>query len=917
MCTFSAHLCNCTTYSNITSFGVKEMKRLLIIIFFFIQLGQIQAQSPLEVKADLVVQEVDLETALNVLMDESGIPISFVNKILPAYLRISLQVRNKPLATILDKLLKDTNLAYKTIGNQIVLYAEKPPSSPPLTKHTLSGYLEDAATGERLIGANVYDQTTTQGTVSNEYGFFSITLPAGEHKIAFSYLGYKVYEKKIQLTGNQLININLKPSLTLKEVVVIAVDSAINSSIIDQNQQQKISLKAVNNLPSLGGEPDLIRTMQLLPGVQTGPDGIGGLHIRGGSIDQNLTLIDGVPVYNPSHALGVFSIFNTGAIRTSQLIKGSFPARYSGRLSSVLDVRTKEGNLKEFHGEANIGLVASRMTIEGPLVKNKTAFLLSARTSLINFYLKPFSQNAFEKRGSNGETNYNFYDINAKLHHKFSNRDQIYISFYKGRDNFDSYESRSSQLLLIHPETGDTLSSGRSDLSAKRLLGYGNTVAAFRWNHLWTNKLFSNTTLTFSRYFFNDDFNTSDSLVLNQRTISKQITFIKNQSSIQDFAAKVDFDYVPVSNHYVRFGAGVTQHRFAPGVLAFNENSEINEQEFNINTSFSNDSISSTEYDLYFEDDVELTPKWKINFGVHLSGLLVGRKKYNSIQPRFSSFWDINSKVNLRASIGTQTQYLHLLNSSNIGLTTDLWVSSTEQIPPEDAWQVDLAASFKIGQHYNLSIESYFKRMNNLITYVEGANTLTDWENNVTLGNGNAYGVEFLLQKKIGKTTGWLAYTLSFAERQFNEINFGRIYPYRYDRRHNVQLAVMHRFTPNIEVSLNYIYGTGLAFTLPEDKFLLFIPGDPSPPEVIINRNKRNNFRMPAYHRLDAGINFKKVSKNITQAFHVGVYNVYNQRQPLYFAVRNTPTEEDLLNREIVTIEILPLVPALSYGIKF
>lgn len=893
------------------------MKRLLHIIFFLVLLSQLKAQSPLEVKTDLVVQEASLETTLNTLIDESGVPISFVNSILPTQIRISTQIRNKSIATILDKVLKETNLAYKTIGNQVVLYTKKIPPRTLVFKHTISGYLEDFSTGERLIGANIYDQATKQGTTSNEYGFFSITLPAGKHILAFSYLGYQTQSQEVQLSDNQLVNISLKPSLTLTEIVVIANDSTEVDEVLNNSQQQSISLKAVQDLPSLGGEPDLVRTMQLLPGVQTGPDGIGGLHIRGGSIDQNLTLIDGVPVYNPSHALGVFSIFNTGAIRTSSLIKGSFPARYSGRLSSVLDVRTKEGNLKEFHGEANVGLVAGRMTLEGPLWKDKTAFLISARTSLVNFYLKPLSQNAFEKRGSNGETNYNLNDINAKLNHKFSNRDRVYISFYKGKDNFDSREARSNELLLIQTETGDTIASGRSDLSAKRLLDYGNTVAALRWNHLWTNKLFSNTTLTYSRYFFNDEFNTSDSLVLNQRTASKQITFIKNQSSIQDFAAKVDFDYVPVSNHYVRFGAGITQHRFAPGVLAFNENSEIDEQEININTSLANDSLRSVEYDFYFEDELELASKWTMNFGVHVSGLLVGRKNYNSIQPRFSSFWDIHPRFNLRASIGTHTQYLHLLNSSNIGLTTDLWVSSTEQVPPEDAWQIDLVANFKIGKNYNLSVEGYFKQMKNLITYIEGANTLTDWENNVTLGNGKAYGIELLLQKKIGKTTGWLAYTLSFAERQFEEINFARSYPYRYDRRHNIQVALIHRFTPSIEFTCNYIYGTGLAFTLPEDKFLLFIPGDTAPPDVVINRDERNNFRMPAYHRLDAGFNFKKVGKQAIQTFHIGVYNAYNKRQPLYFAVRNNPTEENLLNREIVTIEVLPVIPALSYGIKF
>ncbi|MFK7932971.1 MAG: TonB-dependent receptor [Saprospiraceae bacterium] len=893
------------------------MRFPILVIIFFSLANILSAQSPLEQKTDLVLFNNTLEEGLNELMDNANIKIAFANDILSNYLSISLQARNKTVAYILDKLLKDTNLTYKLVGQQIVLYAYLPPTA---IQFTLSGYLTDSESGERLIAAAVFDSASGKGTVTNEYGFYSLTIPNGNRALSFSYLGYQPTVRRIDVKQDQVLSIDLQPSLTLQEVVVVAADTLITSGSDAGSNQRNVSPNQVENLPALGGESDLHRSLQLLPGVQTGPDGVGGLHIRGGSIDQNFTLIDGVPVYNPSHALGVFSIFNTSAIRTSTLFKGGFPARYGGRLSSVLDVRTKEGNLKEIRGEASIGLVAARFSLEGPIKKDRTSFFLSARHSLVNLYLNPLSRRALAEDGSNGETNYRLYDINAKLNHKFSSRDQVYLSFYQGRDDFASDRQRERTVFFVDDD-GNPLAEGVSDFRIRNQVNYGNTIGALRWNRMWSNKLFGNTTLTFSRYYFNDGYQVSDSLILANQVIGREFTFVENQSSIQDIAAKVDFDYIPNSNHYLRFGTDITQHEFVPGVLAFNENSEFFTDTIAFGTMLANDSIRSLEYNFYIEDEIKVSDKWLINAGLRYSGLLVRNKNYNYLQPRLSIFWQAAPRLSFRASGGRMIQYLHLLNSSNIGLTTDLWVSSTERVEPETAWQFDCSATQKISPKFQLTVEAYYKKMNHLLTYVEGANTVIDWEDNVTVGEGTAYGAEVLLEKTLGKTTGWLGYTFSNTNRQFPNVNFGRVFPYRFDRRHVIQFAVTHQFSNKFEISANYLFGTGLAFTLPVDKYLLFVPGDTSAPEVIVNRSRRNNFRMPDYHRLDAGIHLrwsKKTDKRIIKHhLHVGIYNAFSQRQPLYFAIRSNPNAENLFNREIVTVEVLPAIPALSYEIKF
>ena len=891
------------------------MKKIALLYFFLWSLGTIGAQTTtLNSKIDFIGKEVTIEQALNHLKDITQLPISFSNDILPPK-KISLVLDNKSVLVVVQKILENTNLTYKIGKEQQVIIIKEPIKPPPKKRFTIKGYLEDAETGEKLIGANIYDQLSGHGTATNEYGYYSLNLEEGKRELVFSYLGYQPYKKKWQLRANKTISISLKSMLVLDEIVVTARDSQLVQSSILHSFSNSLPLETMKALPALMGETDLQRSLQLLPGIQTGTDGVGGLHVRGGSIDQNLYLIDGVPVYNPSHAFGIFSIYNTDVIRNVNLLKGYFPARYSGRLSSVIDVRTKEGNFKSFHGEASLGLVSSKATFEGPIKKDQTSFLVSYRQSFIHTYLKPFSKKFKATQDQTGVLDYRFHDLNIKLNHKFSKADQLYVSFYQGADKLTDETSSFTPAYLLHSVTGDTIAVGKSHFSNNRELNYGNTIAALRYHRMLGQNFFLKANLTYSDYNFQDDYAFSDSLTLAGQVLQKELVLLKNRSGITDFGAKIDVDFVPTPTHFVRFGVHAIQHQFVPGVLALNDDSELGGEEELIEVKISNDSITSNEYNFYIEDEVKLSKHFLINFGAHLSIFQVGAQSYNYMEPRLAAFWNINNKWAARFSVGKMTQFLHLLNRSNIGLTTNLWVSSTEQIAPEEAWQFDVGFDTRIAKGLSLTADFYCKTMKHLIAYTEGANTLTDWENNVTTGGGKSYGGDFSIKKQTVNTTMWLAYSLSWTERTFEKINFGKSYPYRFDRRHHLKLAFVHRFNQKLELTTNWTFGTGLAYTAPTNKYISVIPG--LPPEVIINRPAKNNGRMPHYHRLDVGLNFYWMKKWGEYQLRLGAYNAYNRSNPLYFALRNNPTEDNVFHKEFVSVKLLPTMPVASFRIKF
>lgn len=770
-------------------------------------------------------------------------------------------------------------------------------------KFTLSGYVEDAATGEKLIAANLYDARSQSGSVSNTYGFYSLTLPKDSVEVTFSYIGYQPQTFRLALDRNIELIVRLESMLELEEVVVTA--TANGSRIEEETQMSKIDLpvEQIKKVPALLGETDVLKTIQLLPGVQSGGEGQNGLYVRGGSPDQNLILLDGVPIYNVSHVLGIFSVFNADAIKTVTLTKGGFPARYGGRLSSVIEINMKEGNMQEFHGEGSIGTITSKLTLEGPIWEDKTSFLISGRRTYVDLFMAPFLASNNNSSGENVDLDLYFYDLNAKINHKFNEQHRLYLSGYFGADVF-----------------GTTITDNLDGSSFGGGIDWGNIISAARWNYKISPKLFKNTTFTYSRY--NIDIFTE--FKENQNGFDSRFQ-AKYFSGIEDLGLKTDFDFVPDPDHYIRFGAAATYHTYKPGALAL----EFADQDFNLDTLVGSQNEYSVEYSAYVEDDIRLG-NLKANIGLHASAFQVNNTFYTSLQPRIGLNYLLPGEVALKGSFTTMTQYINLLTSEALSLPTDLWVPSTDKIKPQQSWQVALGAAKTLWDEYEFSVEGYYKEMDNVISFKEGASFLfgleNDWEEKVTQGRGDSYGLEVFFQKKKGKLTGWLGYTLSWNNRQFDEINGGKKFPFRYDRRHDISLVTSYELNDKVHFNAAWIYGTGNAVTLPVYRYQVREPDNFTPDWAnyvnVESQSNKNAFRMSDYHRLDLSVEFIKKRPNWERKWVISIYNTYNHNNP-YFIYPDTEITVDgngnVLeeSRVFKEVSILPIIPSVSYQFKF
>lgn len=763
-------------------------------------------------------------------------------------------------------------------------------------KFTLNGYIEDADNGEKLIGATVFVPSTLEGTASNVYGFYSITLPEGEYEISFSYVGYTAQVIKLKLDKNLVLNVNLVASNLLGEV---EIEAAAYTKIQNRTQMSmnEISIRQIKSLPVFLGEQDILKTIQLLPGVQSGSEGSSGFYVRGGGPDQNLILLDGVPVYNASHLFGFFSIFNPDAINNVKLYKGGFPARFGGRLSSVLDIRMKDGNMKEFHGEGSIGLISSKLSLEGPIIKDKTSFFVSARRTYIDLLIKPFIPK------NEVVPYYFFYDVNTKINHKFSDNNRLYLSLYTGLDKFGAgYKDEYSYDGTSYKDEDDFF------------LDWGNLIWALRWNYIFNPKLFSNTTLTYSRYKYETVIE-QNSTTSGPGYTDKSGYYWNFTSGIKDWTAKIDFDYMPGPNHYVRFGVGDINHTFTPGVNQFN----IDYSQTRIDTSFGSQNQYANEMFAYVEDDYKINDWLKVNAGFHATAFLVNDKQYFSFQPRISARALISEKSSFKLSYSRMAQYLHLLTNPTIGLPTDLWVPTTDRIKPEYASQVALGYAHSLPLDLDLSIETYYKKMTGLIEYADGTSFFgndKDWQNKVVTGEGWSYGAEFMIEKKTGKFTGWIGYTLSWTDRQFEEISQGNVFPYKYDRRHDVGIAGVYQFNDKFDVGIVWVYGTGNAFTLGLEQFQMYNPMYPDNMVWYDNAEyieNRNNVRMPPYHRLDLSFNFTKEKRWGQSKWSISFYNAYNRKNPFFLYI----DYKDDGTKGLKQVSLFPIIPTATYSFKF
>jgi hypothetical protein len=759
-------------------------------------------------------------------------------------------------------------------------------SSYAQKRFTVNGIVKDDATGETLIGASIRVQELgNSGTTTNTYGFYSISPVEGEHTLMFSYIGYETVVEKISLHSNQTLNISLTAKSTLQEVVIRTNQSGDEQVRSPQMGLEKLNMAQINMVPVIMGERDILKTITLMPGVKSGGEGNAGFFVRGGAADQNLILLDEATVYNASHLLGFFSTFNSDAIKDVSIYKGGMPAEYGGRLSSVLDVKMNEGNNQKFTVQGGLGLIASRLKVEGPIIKDKGSFMVSARRTYVDLFLKASSDSTV-----NSSTLY-FYDLNAKANYHFNDKNAIYLSGYFGKDV----------------------------LGVRDIFGtdWGNSTATVRFNHLFSNKLFSNTSLIFSNYNY-----------LVQTSQNEQDSKLK--SSIQDLNLKQDFQYTLNSNHSLKFGLNVLHHKISPGEIRTSANS-----------SFNNISVEKRygyEGALYVSDECRISEKLTLLYGLRLnsmfvmgpgtfktynddgsdltsntvgSGTLV--KSYLNLEPRFSSSYMLNEKTSLKFAYSRNTQNIHMLGNSTSSTPNDVYVMSGINVKPEIADQISTGYFRNFNDNkYEFSAEIYYKWMQNQIDYKDGAQLQVnqDAESQLTYGSGRAYGMELYLKKRFGRLNGWIGYTLSRTERKFDAINKGNYYPARQDRTHDLSIVGIYKLNKRWSFSSAFIYGTGNAVTYPTGKYNLGGLTN-------FSYSERNGYRLPATHRLDIGATLEgKEHKRYHSSWTFSVYNVYGYHNPYTITFRDSKTAPN--TTEAVRTSIFPIpIPSITWNFKY
>ncbi|HEY6064288.1 MAG TPA: TonB-dependent receptor, partial [Chitinophagaceae bacterium] len=727
-------------------------------------------------------------------------------------------------------------------------------------RFSLNGYVKDSLSGESIIGATVSVNGQSKGVASNQYGFYSITLDEGTYTISVSHVSYQGKSIHLELKSNQSFNFEiLSKSSYNNEVTVYSKRRDAN---VKNAQMGKVdlSMTQIRNIPAFMGEVDLLKAIQLLPGVRNAGEGNAGFYVRGGGPDQNLILLDDAVVYNTGHLFGFFSIFNSDAIKNVSLIKGGMPAQYGGRLSSVVDVSMKDGNINKLQMDGGIGLIASRFSIQGPLKKNKASFIISARRTYADALAKPFIKKSSAFYGSG----YFFYDLNAKVNYRFSEKDRLYVSGYFGRDVFDFNNSKRS---------------------FKTNIPWGNSTATLRWNHVFNRRMFSNTTLLFNDYKF-------------KFTATQENFEIGLSSGIRDGSIKTDLDYYPLPNHKLKFGGLLTYHKFIPNVVSGRQDSIIFTPN-NEGTKY------AAETAIYLQDDWEIGEKWKINYGLRWSSFTqIGPykkfirdangnkldstvyksfkpvKTYGGLEPRITIRYALNDETSVKAAVTRNLQYIHMVSNSGTTLPTDLWVPSTYIVRPQISW-LYAAGLFKnfADNKYETSVELYYKNMRNQVEYEEGYTpSLNDPENEFVFGRGWSYGAEILVNKTKGRFTGWVGYTLSWTWRKFTQLNEGERYPAKYDRRHDLSVVANYEKNKKWKFGAVFVYGTGNAITLPERFYII---------NGVLTQeySKLNQYRMKAYHRIDLSATLTPTQKKkhkLSSYWIFSIYNLYSRLNPYF-----------------------------------
>lgn len=758
-------------------------------------------------------------------------------------------------------------------------------------KYTVSGTVRDSESGETLIGATVSVPSKDVGTITNEYGFYSFTLEGSDSiLISYSYVGFQTQTRKVLLDRDITLDVELGSGVQLEEVVVKAnsFEEQLNST---EMSVEVITTKEAKLIPVLLGESDILKTIQLKPGIPSGSEGTTGLFVRGGGSDQNLIVLDEAVVYNANHLFGFFSTFNTDAVKDLKIYKGGFPAQYGGRLSSVIDVKLKEGNNKRLAGSGGIGLIASRLTLEGPIQKEKSSFIVSGRRTYVDLLTRGINQANEGNEDYDPIPNYYFYDLNTKINFQFGEKDRLFLSGYFGRDVFGF--------------DGDFFDFN---------FDWGNATGTARWNHVFNPKLFANTTFTYSDYQYN---------------ITNRVTGFSFEvgSNIRDANFKSDFYWALNNDHTFRFGVGLTRHQFSVGRLQAGSDDGL------INFSAGQE-YTALEGGLYFSDDWSVSNRLKINYGLRFSGFNNEDKTYTGIEPRFSSRYILTDRFSLKASYARMYQYLHLVASSGITLPTDIWYPSSPRVEPQRSDQVAAGFSYLLGSRYFLTVEGYYKDQQNVLEFVDGAQLFANdnLEQEFAIGNGYGYGLEVSIEKKEGALTGWIGYTLAFVQRgDFELLDESKRFSQQgyfspvFDRRHDLSVVTMYELSRRLSLTATFVYGSGDLRWLPTGRFSFGdIQGSDFEP-VVPDYEERNNYRLPPYHRLDLGAVWRFFPKWGESDLTLSVINAYDRRNTFFIYLEpefsdvsvdgNTVSFPERIAAKQVSL--FPILPSITWNFKF
>ncbi|TKC06002.1 TonB-dependent receptor [Pedobacter frigoris] len=751
-------------------------------------------------------------------------------------------------------------------------------------KFTVNGTVTDSGTGETLIGASVkLTGKTSGGAVTNSYGFYSVSIPEGNYEASISFIGYKTIKQSITVSKDIRLNLALVEDNQLTEVVISATKRDENVSS-PQMGLQKINVREINNVPVLLGERDVLKTLQLLPGIKSAGEGNSGFYVRGGSTDQNLILLDEAPVYNASHLLGFFSTFNSDAIKDVSVYKGGMPAQYGGRLASVLDIKMNDGNRKTYTAEGGLGLISSRVKVEGPIVKDKGSFMISGRRTYLDAFLALSPDSSI-----NGNTLF-FYDLNAKANYQLDEKNTLFLSGYFGRDKLGISETFG--------------------------FNWGNSTVTLRWNHLYSNRLFSNTSLIYSNYNY---------VIQN---FMEENNFEVN-SSIKDFNLKQDFEYSLNSKHSIKFGVNAIHHTIAPGKLTASEASSVNE------TTYEN--RKGLEAAAYISDEWSVNDNLNLVYGLRLSSFsLLGPgnfktydadgntssvtayksgefvKNYINLEPRFSASYKINGSSSFKGAYTRNIQNVHLMSNSTSTSPTDLYIMNSNNVKPEIADQV-ATGYFKNfnDDKYEFSAEVYYKWMQNQIEYRSGTDLRGNGnvEADLLYGDGRAYGIELFLKKRFGKFNGWIGYTWSRTERQFDAINEGKWFYAKQDRTHDLSLVGIYKASTRWTFSSVFVYNTGNAVTYPSGKYQI---ND----RTVFYYTEKNGYRTPSYHRLDVSATLEgKPGKRLQSSWSFGIYNLYNRKNAFSIDFEDNPDNPS--QTQVVRTTLFGIIPSVTWNFKF